>query len=150
MAQTLVSLLVHLVFSTKNRVSFITPDIEPDLFAYLSATVNRHESRCLAVGGTPNHVHLLVAMSKNVALSALVGELKKSSSKWIKTKGKEFRGFGWQDGYGAFSIGESNVAALKIYISRQKEHHRARTFESEILSLLEKYGVKYDERYLWG
>ena len=150
MAQTLVSLLVHLVFSTKNRVDFITPDIEPDLFAYLSAILNRHESRCLAVGGTANHVHLLVSMSKNVALSALVGELKKSSSKWIKTKGNQFRDFGWQDGYGAFSIGESNVSALKRYISRQKEHHRARTFESEILSLLEKYGVKYDERYLWG
>jgi REP element-mobilizing transposase RayT len=150
LAQTLVSLLVHLVFSTKNRVDFITPDIEPDLFAYFSGILNRHESRCLAVGGTANHVHLLVSMSKNIALSALVGELKKSSSKWIKTKGKEFRDFGWQDGYGAFSIGESNVAALKRYISQQKEHHRARTFESEILSLLEKYDVKYDERYLWG
>lgn len=150
MAQTLVSLLVHLVFSTKNRVDFITPDIEPYLFAYLSAILNRRESRCLAAGGTANHVHFLVSMSKNAALSALVGELKKSSSKWIKTKGKEFGEFGWQDGYGAFSIGESNVAALKRYISRQKEHHRARTFESEILSLLEKYGVKYDERYLWG
>jgi REP element-mobilizing transposase RayT len=89
-------------------------------------------------------------MSKNVALSALVGELKKSSSKWIKTKGAGLRDFGWQDGYGAFSIGESNVAALKRYIARQKEHHRRRTFESEMLSLLERYGVKFDERYLWG
>ena len=148
MAQTLVSLLVHLVFSTKNRADFITHDIEPDLFAYLSGILNHHGSRCLAAGGTTNHVHLLVSMSKNVALSALVGELKKSSSKWIKTKGKEFRDFGWQDGYGAFSIGESNVAALKRYIYRQKEHHRGRTFESEILSLLGKYGVRYDERYL--
>ena len=150
MSQTLVSLLVHLVFSTKNRADFITPDIEPDLFAYLSGTLNRHESRCLAAGGTANHVHVLVSMSKNVALSALVGELKKSSSRWIKTKGTQFREFGWQDGYGAFSIGESNVAALKRYIGRQKEHHRRRTFESEMLSLLEKYGVEYDGRYLWG
>jgi REP element-mobilizing transposase RayT len=150
LSQTLVSLLVHLVFSTKNRADFITPDIEPDLFAYLSGTLNHHESRCLAIGGTANHVHLLVSMSKNVALSALVGELKKGSSKWIKTKGARFRNFGWQDGYGAFSIGESNVAALKKYISRQKEHHRVRTFESELLSLLERYGVEYDERYLWG
>jgi REP element-mobilizing transposase RayT len=150
LAQTLVSLLVHLVFSTKNRVDFITPDIEPDLFAYFSGILNHHESRCLAAGGTANHVHLLVSMSKNVALSALVGELKKSSSKWIKTKRAGLKGFGWQDGYGAFSIGESNVEALKRYIARQKEHHRRRTFESEMLTLLEKYGVKYDERYLWG
>ena len=150
MSQTLVSLLVHLVFSTKNRVDFITPDIELDLFAYFSGTLNHHESRCLAAGGTANHVHLLVSMSKNIALSALVGELKKSSSKWIKTKGERFGEFGWQDGYGAFSIGESSVTALKRYIARQKEHHRRRTFESDVLSLLERYGVKYDERYLWG
>ena len=149
MSQTLVSLLVHVVFSTKNRADLITPDVEPDLFAYLSGILNHQESRCLAVGGTANHVHLLVSLSKNQALSHVIGELKKSSSKWIKTKGTRFRSFGWQDGYGAFSIGESSVEALKGYIARQKEHHRGRTFESEMLSLLEKYGVKYDEEYLW-
>lgn len=149
MSQTLVSLLVHIVFSTKNRADLITPDVEPDLFAYISGVFKHHESRCLSVGGTANHVHLLVSLSKNVALSHVMGELKKSSSKWMKTKGTKFRGFGWQDGYGAFSIGESNVEALKTYIARQKEHHRARTYESEMLTLLKKYGVKYDEEYLW-
>ena len=149
MSQTLVSLLVHVVFSTKNRADLITPDVEPDLFAYLSGTLKQLESRCVAAGGTANHVHLLVSLSKNHALSAVIGELKRSSSKWVKTKGPQFRDFGWQDGYGAFSIGESNVGALKKYIARQKEHHRARTFESEMRSLLEKYGVKYDEKYLW-
>jgi REP element-mobilizing transposase RayT len=149
MAQTLVSLLVHLVFSTKHRADLITPEIEPELFAYLSAILNKHESRCLAVGGTANHVHLLASLSKNIALSTLLNELKKSSSKWIKTKGARFRDFGWQDGYGAFSIGQSNVAALKQYIARQKEHHRGRSFESEMLMLLGKYGVRYDEQYLW-
>ena len=149
MSQTLVSLLIHLVFSTKNRADLLTPEIEPDLFAYVSATLRNYESRCLAVNGTANHVHLLVSLSKNVALSAVVGELKKSSSKWIKTKGAGFRDFGWQDGYGAFSVGQSNVAALKEYIARQKEHHRKRTYESELLELLKKYGVQYDERYLW-
>ena len=149
MSQTLVSLLVHVIFSTKNRADLITPDVEPDLFAYLSGTLNHHESRCLSIGGTANHIHLLVSLSKNFALSHVVGELKKSSSKWIKTKGKNFRDFRWQDGYGAFSIGESNVEALKKYIARQKEHHRVRTYESEMLSLLKKYGVKYDEEYLW-
>ena len=149
MSQTLVSLLVHVVFSTKNRVDLITPDIEADLFAYLSGVLNHHESRCIASGGTANHIHLLVSLSKNFALSEVVGDLKRSSSKWLKTKGARFRSFGWQDGYGAFSIGESNVEALKRYIAGQKEHHRARTFESEMLSLLKRYGVKYDEEYLW-
>jgi REP element-mobilizing transposase RayT len=148
-SQTLVSLLVHIVFSTKNRADLITPDVEPDLFAYLSGILNHHESRCLSVGGTANHLHLLVSLSKNFAVSHVVGELKKSSSKWVKTKGATFRNFGWQDGYGAFSIGESNMEALKRYIARQKEHHRGRTYESEMLSLLKKYGVKYDEEYLW-
>ncbi len=149
MSQTLVSLLVHLVFSTKKRADLITPGIETDLFAYISATLRNRESRCLAANGTTNHVHLLVSLSKNVALSAVVGELKKSSSKWIKTKGIEFRDFCWQDGYGAFSVGQSNVAALKEYIARQKEHHRKRSFESELVGLLKRYGVQYDERYLW-
>jgi putative transposase len=117
MAQTLVSLLVHLVFSTKNRADVITPEVEPDLFAYLSGTINQLDSRCLASGGTANHVHLLVSLSKNHALSWAVGEIKKASSKWIKTKGAGFRQFGWQDGYGAFSIGQSNVTALKRYIA---------------------------------
>ncbi|HJQ34159.1 MAG TPA: IS200/IS605 family transposase [Pyrinomonadaceae bacterium] len=149
MSQTLVSLLVHVVFSTKDRADLITPELEPDLFAYLSGILNNHESRCLAVGGTANHVHLLVSLSKNFALSEVVGDLKRSSSRWVKTNGARFRDFGWQDGYGAFSIGESNVEALKGYIARQGEHHRRRTFESEMLSLLKRYGVKYEEEYLW-
>ena len=149
MAQTLVSLLVHLVFSTKHRADLITPEVEPELFAYLSGILRNRESRCLAAGGTANHVHLLVSLSKNVALSALLGELKKSSSRWVKTKGARFRDFGWQDGYGAFSVGQSNVAALRRYIARQKEHHRVRSYESEVLTLLDRYGVRYDERYLW-
>jgi len=149
MAQTPVSLLVHLVFSTKHRADLITPEVEADLYAYMAATLKNHDARCLAAGGTPNHVHLLVSLSKNSALAAVVAELKKSSSKWIKTKGQGFRDFGWQDGYGAFSIGQSNVAALVRYIARQKEHHRARTFESELVALSERYGVAYDETYLW-
>ena len=149
MSQTLVSLLVHLVFSTKNRADLIAPEIETDLFAYMSATLKNRGSPCLAINGTTNHVHLLLSLSKNDALSVVVRELKKSSSKWIKSRGVEFKDFVWQDGYGAFSVGQSNVAALKLYIARQKEHHRGRSFEEELLALLEKYGVRYDEEYLW-
>jgi len=105
MAQTLVSLMVHLIFSTKNREPLITPEIEPELFAYIGGILKNHESRLLNAGGTSDHVHLHISQSKNIALSALMKDVKKDSSSWIKTKGRRFRGFHWQDGYGAFSIG---------------------------------------------
>lgn len=120
MAQTLVSLMVHVVFSTKQRRALITPAVEPELYAYFGGTAKNLGSRCLAIGGTENHVHLLISQSKNVALSHLMEEVKKSSSKWIKTKGSQFRTFGWQDGYGAFTVGQSTVEALKQYIASQK------------------------------
>jgi len=149
MAQTLVSLLVHIIFSTKNRANLITPAIEPELYKYISGTLRNMESPCLKIGGTANHLHLLVSQSKNIALAFLLEELKKSSSKWIKHQDASFRSFQWQEGYGAFTIGQSNVAALKRYIELQKNHHRRRSFEEELLGLLKKYGVEYDEQYIW-
>jgi len=106
MAQTLTSLLAHLVFSTKHRADMITPAVEPELFAYIGGIVKNEKSELLASGGTMNHVHMLISQSKNVALSELVKEIKQSSSKWIKTQGKEFAGFHWQDGYGGFTSPE--------------------------------------------
>ncbi len=150
MAQTLVTLLVHVVFSTKNRRDLITPDVEAALFAYMAGVLKKLDSRCLAINGTANHVHLLIAQSKNMALSCLLAELKKSSSKWIKTKGPMFRSFNWQGGYGAFSIGQSNVEALKNYIAQQKERHKKKSFPEEFIEILKKYGIQYDERYIWG
>jgi len=150
MAQTLVSLLIHTVFSTKNREPMITSEVEPELYAYLGGTLKNLDSRCLAVGGTENHIHLLVSQSKKITLSHVMEEVKKSSSKWIKTKGSAFQSFGWQDGYGAFTIGESQIDALKPYISGQKERHKKLTFQQELVALLRKYRVEYDERYIWS
>ena len=150
MAQTLVSLMVHVIFSTKNREAFITPEIEPELFAYVGGILKNHESPLLDAGGTADHIHLLVSQSKNVSLSSLLKDVKKDSSSWIKTKGNQFRNFHWQDGYGAFSIGKSDIRELKRYIAGQKEHHRKRTFQEELIEFLEVYGVAYDERYLWN
>ena len=150
MAQTLVSLMVHVIFSTKNREAFITPEIEPELFAYVGGILKNHESRLLDAGGTADHIHLLVSQSKNVSLSSLMKDVKKDSSSWIKTKGNQFRNFHWQDGYGAFSIGKSDIRELKRYIAGQKEHHRKRTFQEELIEFLEVYGVAYDECYLWN
>lgn len=128
----------------------IKPEIDDELFAYIAGILKNHQSRCLAINGTKNHLHILISQSKNVALSLLVGEVKKSSSKWIKTKGSTFGNFDWQDGYGAFSIGRSAVPALQQYIARQKEHHKTRSFEAEFRELLKKYGVEYHEQYVWG
>lgn len=149
MAQTLVSLLVHVVFSTKNRVDMITSDIEQGLFNFMAGTLKNKESRLLAANGTANHVHLLISQSKNISLSLLIQELKKSTSKWIKAQNIKYRDFHWQDGYGAFSIGESNVPALKQYIARQKDKHRKKSFESELMEFLKKYEIEYNEKYIW-
>jgi len=141
-------LIVHVIFSTKNREPFITHEIEPELFAYLGGILKNHESRLFEAGGTVDHVHLLISQSKNVSLSSLMKDVKKDSSSWIKTKGIQFQSFHWQDGYGAFSIRETDIRDLK-YIAGQKEHHRKRTFQEEVISFLEDYGIAYDERYLW-
>ncbi len=150
MAQTLVSLIVHVVFSTKNREPLITPEIEPELFAYIGGILKNKESRLLDAGGTPDHVHFLISQSKNIGLSSLMKDIKKDSSAWIKTKGSEFRNFHWQDGYGGFSVGKSDIPSLNKYLARQKEHHRKRSFQQELIQFLKEYGIEYDERYLWN
>ena len=149
MAQTLVSLMVHVIFSTKNREPFITPDIEPELFAYVGGILKNHESHLLDAGGTADHVHLLISQSKNVSTSSLMKDVKKDSSSWIKTKGRQFRNFHWQEGYGAFSIGRSEIPVLRKYIASQKEHHRKRSFQEELIDFVDEYGIAYDERFLW-
>ena len=149
MPQSLSSILIHLVFSTKNREPYITAEIEPELHAYLAAVFRECHSPALIINGTANHLHALFTLSRTIAVAEIVEEVKKCSSKWAKTKGGILRKFQWQTGYGAFSIGQSNVDALKRYIAGQKEHHRRRTFEEEYKSFLDKYGVSYDERYVW-
>jgi REP element-mobilizing transposase RayT len=116
----------------------------------MAGTAKNLDSRCLVVGGTENHIHALVSQSKKVALCHLMEEIKKSSSKWIKTRGSAFQAFAWQDGYGAFTVGQSQVKAVKVYIGGQKERHKRQSFEQEFEALLEKYGVQFDERYLWS
>jgi REP element-mobilizing transposase RayT len=141
--------MVHVIFSTKNRELLITPRIEPELFAYIGGILKNHDCRLVDAGGTHNHVHLLISQSKNFALSSLMKDVKKNSSSWIKTKGREFNNFHWQDGYGAFSIGQSQVPNLQRYIANQKKHHLKRSFEDEFLQFLKKYEMEFDERYLW-
>jgi REP element-mobilizing transposase RayT len=149
MATTFTRLLVHIVFSTKNRAPLITPEVEEGLYAYMKGIAKNHASPVLEINGTSDHVHLLVSLSKRIAVADLLENLKKDSSLWIKTQGPQYKGFYWQEGYGAFTIGESAVTALKRYIANQKQHHRKVTFKTEFLTLLKKFRVEYDERYIW-
>jgi REP element-mobilizing transposase RayT len=149
MPQSLANILLHVIFSTKNRVAFIDPEIESELFPYLASICRVCNSPAQAVGGTENHVHIACSLSRTVTLSKLLEEVKRSSSKWIKTKGPKFGSFAWQNGYGAFSIGQSQLGALKGYIAGQREHHRVKTFQEEFREFLKRYQIPYDERYVW-
>jgi REP element-mobilizing transposase RayT len=149
MSQSLASILIHLVFSTKNREPLIAPEIEPDLYAYLGSVFRDMHCPLLEGNGMPDHVHLLFQLARTVTVADLVEEAKKSSSKWLKTKGQRFAGFYWQTGYGAFSIGESGVADLRQYIRNQKAHHKARSFQEEFRLILGKYQIEFDEHYVW-
>jgi len=149
MPQSLCSILVHLIFSTKNREPFITPAIESELHPYLAKVLRELKSPSLALNGTSDHIHVLFALGRVITVAELVEEIKTSSSKWIKTKGRELRNFHWQRGYGAFSVGQSDVEAVKHYIRNQKEHHKRVTFQDEYREFLKSYGIDFDERYVW-
>ena len=149
MPQSLSSILIHLVFSTKNREPFLTPEIDAELYPYMATILKALKSPALIINGTSDHVHTLLSLSRVVTIADLVEEVKTESSKWIKTKGKELRNFYWQSGYGAFSIGQSQAPTLRRYIAQQKEHHRRVTFQDEYRKFLKVYEVDYDERYVW-
>ena len=149
MPQSHASVLIHFVYSTKNRHPFLTPEVDPELYAYQGAIFREMGCPALTINGTADHLHALFCLSRTVTISDLVEEVKKRSSKWIKTKGPALSAFQWQAGYGAFSIGESGVAALKRYVAGQKEHHRQKSYQEEFRAFLTKYGIEYDERYVW-
>ena len=149
MPQSLSSILIHLIFSTKNREPFLTPEIDAEIYPYMASIFRAMNSPALIINGTSDHIHTLFSLSRVTTIADIVEEVKSESSKWIKTKGKRFRRFHWQSGYGAFSIGQSQVPAVKRYITRQKEHHRRVSFQEEYRKFLKVYEVKFDERYVW-
>ena len=149
MAQSLSKIYVHIVFHTKYCQSLIQPEIEPELFAYMGGIIKANDSVPIKINGVGNHVHILAILSKNIALSKFLEEIKRNSSRWIKTKGKEYKNFKWQGGYGAFSISERRVENVKRYIENQKEHHKKVSFKEEYIKLLDEHDVEYDDRYLW-
>jgi putative transposase len=142
--------LLHLVFSTKNRQSWIDVEIEEELFKYMAGTCRELGCPSHKIGAADDHVHIACSLARTMTISKLVESIKTSSSKWIKTKGDRYAGFAWQNGYGAFSIGQSQLDDLRHYIANQREHHRRMSFQDEFRQLLEKYKVEFDERYVWG
>lgn len=149
MAQSLASILVHLVFSTKGRRLLIHPKVAPELYSYIAGIARQYDSIVYKIGGIEDHIHLLIALPRTLPLSKVVEEIKKSSSKWMKDRGEDYQDFAWQNGYGAFSIGQSNVDALCAYIQNQREHHQRISFQDEFRQFLKKYQIAFDEKYLW-
>ena len=150
MANTFASLFYHVVFSTKNRVGFIRPEIEERVWTYIGGIARKHKMTAIQVGGAEDHIYALVMAPPTLAPFEIAKYLKGDSSKWIHEEFPDLRGFSWQDGYGAFSVSKSNVPSVVKYIQDQREHHKTRTFQEEYLEFLGKHGVEYDERYLWG
>ncbi|KFF73201.1 transposase [Chryseobacterium sp. P1-3] len=148
MPQSLVKNYIHIVFSTKYRNDFIDEKIEKELYSYIAVLCKDFESTALQIGGTDNHIHILCRLSQKIALK-LIQEIKAHSSKWIKTKGEKYENFFWQNGYGAFSVGEKDIYTVKNYIKNQRQHHQTQNFKNEMIEILEKHNMEYDEKYLW-
>jgi putative transposase len=149
MPQSLGYVLVHVVFSTKDRRALLVEPIRAALHAYLAGAVRTAGCDCYRVGGVEDHVHLAIRLSRTVSIAALIEDVKTSSSKWLKSRSPEFVRFAWQRGYGVFSVGPRDLDALVAYIDGQVEHHRTRTFQDEYRVLLDRCGLEYDERYVW-
>jgi REP element-mobilizing transposase RayT len=149
MPQSLSKVLLHVVFSTKNREKTICKQLRSALHAYMAGICRARGSEAYRVSGTDDHIHIACSLPRTLTMAKLVEEIKKPSSIWMKQQDLGTPKFAWQSGYGIFSLGQSQLPALLQYIDNQEEHHRTRSFKEEFLELLEKYGVEYDEKYLW-
>jgi putative transposase len=148
MAQSLARILIHIVFSTKNREKLLSNDVRTGAFAYMATVGRDMNCEVFRVGGMADHVHLAISLNRTVSTAEFVKKVKQTTSVWMKEHGG-CGDFEWQAGYGAFSIGEWQLPALVRYVENQESHHRVRTFQEEYRELLGKYGVESDERYLW-
>jgi REP element-mobilizing transposase RayT len=149
MANTYTALNYHVIFSTKNREPWIKQEFEQRIWEYLGGIARNNGMTALCIGGVEDHVHILLRIPPVLAVSKAMQLLKGGSSHWIHDTFPELSSFGWQDGYGAFTVSQSAMEDTKRYIQRQREHHQSRTFKDEYLAFLRKYEVEYDERYLW-
>jgi len=149
MPGTYTKLYYHLVFSTKNRKRFITSAIEDELYKYISGILRNIDGVCVEINGTQDHIHILAVLPPKIAVSDALRTIKANSSKWAHENKRDLQDFAWQDGYAAFTVSRSQVESVQQYIRDQKLHHSQSDFKSELVALLDKHDVDYDERYLW-
>ena len=149
MAQTFTHLLTHVIFSTKERRPLLKAEFRPRLFAYMGGIIRDLGGKALIINGTSDHMHVLVSMPATIPIAEMMRVVKSKSSRWVHEQFSSESGFTWQAGYGAFSVSHSNAEAVKHYIADQEAHHRKVSFQDELLSLLRKNGLEYDERYIW-
>lgn len=149
MAGTYSCLLTHLIFSTKRRKPIIMPDIRPRLHDYMGGIIRNHKGVLYEIGGMPDHMHILLRMHPDIAVSDLVRDIKSSSSGWIHEMFQTMSGFQWQEGYGAFSASKSQMDKIKSYIQRQDVHHQKIDFKEEFIEFLEKHELEYNKIKIW-
>ena len=150
MSQSLSSVYLHIVFSTKDRFPFLSDDIvREEVHAFLGGIAGKRNCPSVLVGGVSDHIHILLQLGRSISLADLVKELKRGSNLWIQGRFPQMEKFAWQAGYGAFSVSASNLESVRIYIEKQKEHHARCSFQDEFRSFLNKHGVHFDEKYVW-
>ncbi len=149
MSQSLSKLYIHIIFHIKKDGVEIGDDVRSELHAYIGAIIKDNGSTPIISNSVRDHIHILCVMSKNIVLSKFIEEIKRHSSRWIKTKGEQYQKFAWQGGYGGFSVSPSLHDKTKLYIEHQEEHHKKMTFREEYLMFLKEYGIEYEEQYLW-
>lgn len=150
MANTYTSLNYHVIFSTKNRIPWLTLEIEQRVWAFLGGIARKHKMTALQVGGVEDHIHALLMAPPTIAPCNIAKLLKGGSSLWIHDEFPWLRKFSWQDGYAAFTVSKSNIPDVVRYIQNQREHHRKKTFQEEYLEFLNVNQIEFDERYVWG
>jgi REP element-mobilizing transposase RayT len=150
MPHTYSKLLTHVVWSTKDRMPSIAPDIRGDLLAYMGGIVREEGGTAVAIGGTADHVHLLIELPADRNVADCVRVVKTNSSRWVHEKWPDRRQFSWQAGYGAFAVSASNADRVVQYIRNQEEHHRRVNYHDEFVTLLRQHGIAFDEKYLWS
>ena len=149
MPQSFACLHTHIVFSTKNRQQFLTPNVTERLYPYLGGILRNRKCQLLRVGGVEDHIHLLVRQARDISIAELVGEMKSISSGWVHDEFPHLKNFYWQQGYAAFSVSLSGIDAVSAYIENQVEHHRQKSYQEELREFLEKHGIEFDECYMW-
>ena len=149
MPQSLANIYIHLIFSTKNRIPFLTDEVRPDLHRYLATVGKTADCPVLIVNSVEDHIHILHRLSRTMTMAKAVETFKSSTSKWLKTQSADLDKFSWQGGYGAFSVSESSIESVTAYIQNQREHHRTKSFKEEFREFLKKNNLTYDEKYVW-